>query len=60
MGRKMVHDGLSAVIRLLLALPPLSTAGIMFGCDQTPITFFQGEIFHSLGLQLAVPCKIRR
>jgi hypothetical protein len=60
MGRKMVHDGPSAVIRLVLALPPLSTAGIMLGCGQTPITFFQGEIFHSFGLQFAALCKIRR
>ena len=51
----MVHDELPAAIPLAFALLLVSPAGIMFGRDQTPIFVFQGEIFHSLGLQRWVP-----
>jgi hypothetical protein len=55
----MVHDEQSAAIRFDFALPHLSPAGIMFGRDQTPIFFFQTEIFHTMGLHYMVPCKFR-
>ncbi len=56
----MVHDQQSAAIRLEFALPHLSPAGIIFGRDQTPIFFFQTEIFHTKGLHNMVLCKPRR